>query len=199
MTPHSYHNPSPIPGGGLKRRHNTGQTAFPAYCNLLARSAQRPSPRTPNQRTRPSTPGQSPPERPPEWLRAPANPRPQQLRPLLAGARLRAGIPMLWLSAGSCESVIGETGYRRSVGGGRMGALSGRFRLLEGCVGGTRIVTRGVLIFFGLVRLQLQSGCGVFCGNFFCQAWCDLGCNWALLGVKCVGDCKNHVLVIGYC
>ena len=38
---------------------------------------------------------------------------------------------MLWLSAGSCESVIGETGCRRSVGGGRMGVLSGRFRLLE--------------------------------------------------------------------
>ena len=34
---------------------------------------------------------------------------------------------MLWLSAGSCESVIGETGYRRSVGGGRMGALRGAF------------------------------------------------------------------------
>jgi len=39
----------------------------------------------------------------------------------------------------------------------------------------------------------------MFCGNFFRQAWCDLGCNWALLGVKCVGGCKNHVLVIGYC
>jgi hypothetical protein len=35
--------------------------------------------------------------------------------------------------------------------------------------------------------------------EFFRQAWCDLGCNWALLGVKCVGGCKNHVLVIGYC
>jgi hypothetical protein len=69
----------------------------------------------------------------------------------------------------------------------------------EGCVGGARIVTRGALFFLGLVRLQLQSGCGVFCGNFFHQAWCDLGCNWALLGVKCVGGCKNHVLVIGYC
>lgn len=59
--------------------------------------------------------------------------------------------------------------------------------------------SRGVVFFLGLVRLQLQSGCGVFCGNFFRQAWCDLGCNWALLGVKCVGGCKNHVLVIGYC
>jgi len=40
---------------------------------------------------------------------------------------------MLWLSAGSCERVIGETGCRRSVDGGRMGragALSGRLRLL---------------------------------------------------------------------
>ncbi|OCL06264.1 hypothetical protein AOQ84DRAFT_81575 [Glonium stellatum] len=52
-------------------------------------------------------------------------------------------------------------------------------------------------VLFGLVGCNSKSRCGVFCGNFFRQAWCDLGFNWALLSVKCVGGCMDHVLVIG--
>jgi hypothetical protein len=62
---------------------------------------------------------------------------------------LRVGIPIPWLSAGSCERVIGETG---PVGGGKMGraeAFSGRLRLLgKDVLVEQRIVTRGVLSFF---------------------------------------------------
>ena len=135
--------------GGLKRRHNTSQTAFPANCNLLARSAQRPSPRTPNQRTRPSTPGQSP-------IAARVAPRTGQSAPATVSSpfggelMLRVGIPMFWLSAGSCECVIGETGCRRSMGGKmrQAGAFSGRLRLLgKMCWWSTYRDSRGVVFF----------------------------------------------------